>query len=78
MCIDQCLCVNRSQIKSVHHIKRFCLYTRLDLNCSIHMDYFYDVFMNVKVLVGMDVKWRDRNLSGLIKNIFVFAYGFGT
>ncbi len=47
MCIDQCLCVNRSQIKSVHHIKRVFLYTRLDLNSSIHMDNFYDVLMNV-------------------------------
>ncbi len=48
MCIDQCLCVNRSQIKSVHHIKLFFLYTRLDLNSSIHMYNFYDVLMNVK------------------------------
>lgn len=37
------------------------------------MDYVYNVFVNfLKSQSFMDFQWRDKNLLGLIKNIFFF------
>jgi len=38
--------VNKRLNSSFHHIKRSNLYRKLGLNRSIHMDYFYYLFMN--------------------------------
>lgn len=37
------------------------------------MDYVYNVFVNFLSQSCMDFQWRDRNLLGLIKNIFFFV-----
>ncbi len=39
------------------------------------MDYFYNVFMNfLKLQNVVELTWRDRNLSGFIKNIFYLCF----
>lgn len=44
-CVDQCSYLYK-KFKSIH-IKWMCLFKRLGLNCSIHLDYFYNLFMNL-------------------------------
>ncbi len=47
---------------------------RLGLTLFIHMDYFYDVLMNFlkhQSFSGMKFQWKNRNLSGFIKNILI-------
>lgn len=36
------------------------LFRRLGLNCSIHMDYYYKVFMKLKMFGWLDFQWTKK------------------
>ncbi len=65
--------------KKIHSLKKkfafmgLCLFRRrgrLFRNCSVHMDYFYNVFLKSQDFGVTDFQWSVINLSGFIKNIF--------
>lgn len=58
----RCLLILETQMKIILMIWLRC-------NHSVHMDYFYRVFMNFwkhQSLAGMDFQCKDRNISGFI------------
>lgn len=76
MLLVRCLNVNKAWIKSVNYINQISLFRRLGLNHLIHMDYIYDLFMNLlklQYLGGMKVEFQKRyqHLAGLIKSILI-------
>lgn len=57
MCVDQCLDVNKLNLK----IKWLCLFRRLGLNFLIHMDYFYLKYLVVfRRTYGLGMTWVSK------------------
>ncbi len=52
-------------MNAVYHIKKSCLFRRLGLNLSVHMNYFKNdiiKFMKHQSFSRMDFQLRDRNI----------------